>query len=121
MEPPDSRTDRPEFKCLHPCDPLKSFCFLPGQPECLQTITNIFNSTRDSFYYTLKSHHLSSLVHTWTYFWISRLRKDSPQDVAMENPIVLTLRRRLPLHHDGLIGSPTGHDVFRGGTGGLLR
>lgn len=44
-----------------------------------------------------------------------------PEDVPAEHPVVLRLWGRLPLHHDGLVGAPAGHNVFRGSAGWLLR
>ena len=43
-----------------------------------------------------------------------------PDDVALENSILVALRRRLPLDHDGLVGSTAGDDVLWRGRGGLL-
>ena len=43
-----------------------------------------------------------------------------PNDVALEEAILVALRRRLPLDHDGLVGPAAGDDVLRRGRGGFL-
>lgn len=44
----------------------------------------------------------------------------SPDDVALKRPVLVALRGRLPLDHDGLVGSATGYHCLRRGAGGLL-
>lgn len=43
-----------------------------------------------------------------------------PDDVALEWTVLMALRGRLPLDHDGLIGAATGDDRLRGGARGLF-
>lgn len=44
-----------------------------------------------------------------------------PEDVPTKHSIVLCFWGWLPLDHDGLIGTPTGHYIFWGSTGWFLR
>ena len=44
-----------------------------------------------------------------------------PDDIALEDAVLVVLRRRLPLDHDGLVGPATGDDVLWRGCGGLFR
>lgn len=44
----------------------------------------------------------------------------SPDDVALQWTVLMALRGRLPLDHDGLIGAAAGDDCLRGGAGRLL-
>lgn len=43
-----------------------------------------------------------------------------PDDVALEEAVLVVLRGRLPLDHDGLVRPAAGDDVLRRGGGGLL-
>lgn len=45
----------------------------------------------------------------------------SPDVVALEDAILMALRWRLPLDHDGLVGAATGNDILWGCRGGFLR
>ena len=45
----------------------------------------------------------------------------SPDDVALQRTILVALWGRLPLDHDGLIGTTTGDDCLGRGAGWLLR
>ena len=44
-----------------------------------------------------------------------------PDNVALEDPVLMALGRWSPLDHDGLVGPAAGDDVLRRGRGGLLR
>ncbi len=52
--------------------------------------------------------------------WIGVRTGILPDSVAPEDAVLVALRRRLPLDHDGLVGPATSDDVLRRGTGGLL-
>lgn len=60
---------------------------------------------------------------TGTYLW-EEIRQlvtvFLPDDVALQWPVLVALRRRLPLDHDGLIGAAACDDCLRGGAGRLL-
>lgn len=43
-----------------------------------------------------------------------------PDDVTLEDPVLVALRRRLPLDHDGLVGPAAGNNVLWRGRGGLF-
>lgn len=43
-----------------------------------------------------------------------------PDDVALEEAVLVALRGRLPLDHNGLVRPAAGDDILRRGSGGLL-
>lgn len=43
-----------------------------------------------------------------------------PDDVALQEAVLVVLRGRLPLDHNGLVSPAAGNDILRRGSGGLL-
>lgn len=62
-------------------------------------------------------------AQTGTYLW-EEIRQlvtvFLPDDVALQRPVLVALRGRLPLDHDGLICAAACDDRLRGGAGRLL-